>query len=239
MQGEHPAVGHEAERRRDHQPAHQDVERLLAAPLPGVHHRHRVLLRRGAAARASWAGSSSARASCGRPTGRSARTASAARSARRRTATPLATSTGCSAASSCAAPGRRRCTPATSRAPSCCRRARTTTASSRPGRRICTVRSASKARFFLVGLRPGTALDVGGTFRPAVQIDPILPVSIDFELTYPDGRRQTANGTGDRFGSFAGPTAWPLDVPGVYRYRLRATWNGFDGRHAGIARRRR
>jgi Zn-dependent metalloprotease len=91
-----------------------------------------------------------------------------------------------------------------------------------------------KARFYLVGLRPGTSYEVGSTFRPAVQIDPLLPVSIRFVLTYPDGRQQVAAGIGDRFGSFAGPTAWPLDIPGVYRYQLEATWNGFPGRMPGL-----
>jgi Zn-dependent metalloprotease len=91
-----------------------------------------------------------------------------------------------------------------------------------------------KARFYLVGLRPGTAYAVGATFRPAVQIDPLLPVSIRFTLTYPDGRKQVAEGTGDRFGSFAGSTSWPLDVGGVYTYQLRATWNGYEGRMPGL-----
>jgi bacillolysin len=91
-----------------------------------------------------------------------------------------------------------------------------------------------KARFYLVGLRPGTSYEVGSTFRPAVQIDPLLPVAIHFVLTYPDGRQQVADGVGDRFGSFAGSTAWPLDIPGVYRYQLQATWNGFQGRMPGL-----
>ena len=28
--------------------------------------------------------------------------------------------------------------------------------------------------------------------------------------------------------------SWPLDVPGVYRYRLRGTWNGYEGRMPGL-----
>ncbi|MCU0242740.1 MAG: hypothetical protein MUF51_10000, partial [Vicinamibacteria bacterium] len=92
----------------------------------------------------------------------------------------------------------------------------------------------NKARFFLVGLRPGTAFEVGNTFRPALQIDPILPVSIHFVLTYPDGRQQVADGVGDSFGSFAGPSAWPLDIPGVYRYQISASWNGYAGRMPGL-----
>ena len=91
-----------------------------------------------------------------------------------------------------------------------------------------------RARFFLVGLRPGTAFPVGATFRPALQIDPLLPVGIRFTLTYPDGRQKIAEGAGDRFGSFAGSTAWPLDVAGVYRYQIAATWNGFQGRMPGL-----
>ncbi|HEY3383596.1 MAG TPA: M4 family metallopeptidase [Vicinamibacterales bacterium] len=91
-----------------------------------------------------------------------------------------------------------------------------------------------KARFFLVGLRPGTSYEVGSSFRAAMQIDPILPVSIHFVLTYPDGRQQVADGVGDRFGSFAGAAAWPLDVPGIYRYQVTASWNGLVGRMPGL-----
>ncbi len=94
--------------------------------------------------------------------------------------------------------------------------------------------TGERARFFLVGLRPGTAFELGSTFRPALQIDPLVPASITFTLTYPDGRQQTATGLGDSFGYFAGPTAWPLDVPGVYRYTARGTWNGFTGRMPGL-----
>jgi Zn-dependent metalloprotease len=103
-----------------------------------------------------------------------------------------------------------------------------------PGSEDLVSPTGGRARFFLVGLRPGTAFEVGSTFRPAVQIDPLLPVSIHFELDYPDGRRQTADGVGDATGSFAGPSSWALDVPGVYRYRLRGSWNGFEGRMPGL-----
>jgi Zn-dependent metalloprotease len=91
-----------------------------------------------------------------------------------------------------------------------------------------------RARFFLVGLRPGTSFELGSTFRPALQIDPMVPASIEFTLTYPDGRRETATGVGDAFGSFAGPAAWPLDVPGIYRYQVRGRWSGFEARMPGL-----
>lgn len=93
----------------------------------------------------------------------------------------------------------------------------------------------TRARFFLVGLRPGSAFEVGSAFRPALQIDPLLPVSITFNLTYPDGRTQSADGVSDRAGSFAGPATWPLDVPGVYRYRVIGRWNGYQGGMPGLA----
>ncbi len=94
--------------------------------------------------------------------------------------------------------------------------------------------TGEKARFFLVGLRPGTAFEVGSSLRAAVQVDPIVPARVRFILTWPDGREQTAEGTADRAGSWAGSTAWTLDVPGAYRYRLSATWNGFEGRMPGL-----
>jgi len=103
-----------------------------------------------------------------------------------------------------------------------------------PGSEALNGPLGEKARFYLVGLRPGTAFPVGGAFRPALQIDPLVPAAIRFTLTYPDGRQQVAEGVGDRFGSFAGPAAWPLDVAGVYRYQIRATWNGYEGRMPGL-----
>ncbi len=90
------------------------------------------------------------------------------------------------------------------------------------------------ARFFLVGLRPGMAYELGATFAPAVQIDPILPVKVRFDLTYPDGRTKTAEGLGDRFGSFVGAERWPLDVTGAYRYTLSAAWEGHTGGMPGL-----
>ncbi len=92
----------------------------------------------------------------------------------------------------------------------------------------------TKARFFLVGLRPGTAYELGATFAPAVQIDPILPAKVRFDLTYPDGRTKTAEGTGDAFGSFVGAERWPLDVTGAYRYTLAAEWEGHAGGMPGL-----
>jgi len=94
--------------------------------------------------------------------------------------------------------------------------------------------TGERARFFLVGLRPGMTYEVGATFRPAVQIDPILPATLNFTLTYPDGTQKTAAGTGDKAGSFAGAEAWPLSLPGVYRYTLAGEWNGFKGRMPGL-----
>jgi hypothetical protein len=105
---------------------------------------------------------------------------------------------------------------------------------SAPGSEDLIGATGERARFFLVGLRPGTAFELGSSFRPALQIDPLVPVEISFTLHYPDGRAQTARGTSDAFGSFAGATTWPLDVPGVYRYQVHGTWNGHTGRMPGL-----
>jgi hypothetical protein len=92
----------------------------------------------------------------------------------------------------------------------------------------------TKARFFLTGTRPGMVYEVGATFAPAVQIDPVLPVEITFKMTYPDGRQVIAQGTGDKFGTFAGKDRWTLDVPGLYTFTLEANWQGFTGRMPGL-----
>jgi len=80
-----------------------------------------------------------------------------------------------------------------------------------------------KGRVFLVGTRPGMTYQTGTVFGPAVQIDPILPVTVNFTLSYPDGRQVSTSGTGDSTGSFAG-TKWTLDIPGIYHYYLSADW---------------
>ena len=89
-------------------------------------------------------------------------------------------------------------------------------------------------RVFLVGTRPGMMYDAGTTFAPAVQIDPILPVTVLFTLEYPDGRTHSWQGTGDATGSFAGADRVTLDTPGIYRFHLTADWNGFRGVMPGL-----
>ena len=91
-----------------------------------------------------------------------------------------------------------------------------------------------KSRFFLVSTRPGMVYAQGAIYVPAFQIDPILPVNIHFELFYPDGSRKTTDGSGDSFGSFAGSERWTLDQPGVYRYTVSSTWQGYPGIVPGL-----
>jgi hypothetical protein len=92
----------------------------------------------------------------------------------------------------------------------------------------------SKARFFLVSTRPGMLYELGSSFVPVAQIDPVLPALVTFSLDYPDGRRMLAQGTGDATGAFAGPDRWTLDVPGVYKFRLEAGWQGYPGYMPGL-----
>jgi hypothetical protein len=88
--------------------------------------------------------------------------------------------------------------------------------------------TGEKARVFLaMNARPGMLYDQGTTFAPALQIDPMVPISITFTLNYPDGRQVVAAGVGDATGSFAGKDRWLLDVPGVYRYTIDSDWNGY------------
>jgi len=103
-----------------------------------------------------------------------------------------------------------------------------------PGSEDLAGSTGAKARFFLVGLRPGMTYEVGSTFRPGLQIDPILPVAIRFALTYPDDRQVVSEGTSDRYGSYAGAEAWPLDMPGMYRYQATGTWSGHPGGMPGL-----
>jgi hypothetical protein len=94
--------------------------------------------------------------------------------------------------------------------------------------------TGEKARFFLVGLRPGMVYETGSVWAPALQIDPILPVNIGVTLQYPDGRTASWQGTSDIYGSFAGSTRATLDVPGVYRYFIDGEWQGFRSVMPGL-----
>jgi len=103
-----------------------------------------------------------------------------------------------------------------------------------PGQEDLLGPTGEKARFFLVGTRPGMVYETGASFTPAVQIDPILPATITFRLVYPDGQQVVAQGTCDQFGTFAGKDKWLLDQPGVYRYYLEGDWRGYKGYMPGL-----
>jgi hypothetical protein len=74
----------------------------------------------------------------------------------------------------------------------------------------------------------------GTNFSPVLQIDPIVPCDVLFNLTAPDGSKRTAQGTADSLGYFTSREKWPLDQPGVWTYTISATWNGFNGRVPGL-----
>ena len=80
-------------------------------------------------------------------------------------------------------------------------------------------------RLFLVGTRPGMTYETGTLFGPAVQVDPVLPASLTFELEFPDGRRIVTSGIADTAGSWIG-AKWTLDTPGIYKFHLSGEWNG-------------
>ena len=92
----------------------------------------------------------------------------------------------------------------------------------------------TKSRLFLVSTRPGMIYETGTGFTPTAQIDPILPATVTYTLTYPDGRVVTTTGQGDSFGNFAGKDKWILDIPGIYHYNVSADWQGYKGYMPGL-----
>ncbi len=103
-----------------------------------------------------------------------------------------------------------------------------------PGAEDLIGSDGTRARLFLVGLRPGMAYEAGTSFAPAVQIDPILPAKVKFTLRFPDGQQKAWEGTGDKFGTFAGADRVALEQVGVYRYWLEADWSGYPGHMPGL-----
>jgi len=91
---------------------------------------------------------------------------------------------------------------------------------------VLTGSTGQKSHVFLVGPRPGITYPVGTTYSASFQIDPILPVNVNFTLTYPDGRVMQTSGVGSSLGSFSGPNTFVLDTPGLYMYNVTASWNG-------------
>ncbi len=102
-----------------------------------------------------------------------------------------------------------------------------------PGAEDLLGSTGEMARFFLVGTRPGMMYELGSTFAPAVQIDPILPANLKFSLRYPDGHEVMSTAKGDASGSAVG-TRWTLDQPGLYRFNLAGEWEGHRGIMPGM-----
>jgi hypothetical protein len=90
------------------------------------------------------------------------------------------------------------------------------------------------ARFFLTPVRPGMVYLVGTTFGAVLQIDPVVPCSVRFALTAPNGTTFVTTGTGDQYGYFAAVDKWILDKAGLWTYNVTATWNGYQGKVPGM-----
>jgi len=114
-----------------------------------------------------------------------------------------------------------------------------------PGSEDLVGATGEHARFFLVGFRPGMAVEMTGDpptakWKPAVQVDPLLPgftaSNVQFSLTFPDGHAETvSDGAYDPVsGTWAKGVAYTLSQEGVYRYTLTASWQGNTGGMPGL-----
>jgi hypothetical protein len=90
------------------------------------------------------------------------------------------------------------------------------------------------ARFFLTPVRPGMVYPVGATFGAVLQIDPVVPCSVRFTLTAPNGTTFVTTGSGDQYGYFVAVDKWLLDKAGLWVYNVTATWNNTQGRVPGM-----
>jgi hypothetical protein len=102
-----------------------------------------------------------------------------------------------------------------------------------PGAEDLLGSTGERARFFLVGTRPGMMYETGTGFTPPVQIDPILPANVKFTLRYPDGQTAASTAKGDSFGSAVG-ARWVLDQPGLYKFHVEGEWEGYRGIMPGL-----
>jgi hypothetical protein len=90
------------------------------------------------------------------------------------------------------------------------------------------------ARFFLVPARAGSVYEQGWSFPASFQIDPILPCEIQINLFAPNGSERIAKCEGSSLGYAAPKENWIMDQPGVWTYKINATWNGHPGRVPGL-----
>lgn len=90
------------------------------------------------------------------------------------------------------------------------------------------------ARFFLTPVRPGMVYPLGASFGAVLQIDPVVPCSVRFSLTAPNGTTFTTTGNADQYGYFAATDRWTLDKAGLWSYTINATWNGYQGKVPGL-----
>jgi hypothetical protein len=77
--------------------------------------------------------------------------------------------------------------------------------------KTCQALMEKPPRFFLVPTRPDLVYQQGTNFTAVLQIDPIVPCDVLFNLTAPDGSKRIAHGKGDSFGYFTSKEKWPLD----------------------------
>jgi hypothetical protein len=70
------------------------------------------------------------------------------------------------------------------------------------------------ARFSLVPTRPVMVHQQGTNFTAVLQIDPIVPCDVLFNLTAPDGSKRTAQGKRDRSGYFTPKEKWAAGPAG-------------------------
>lgn len=103
-----------------------------------------------------------------------------------------------------------------------------------PGTTDIVNSKGDKARFFLTpSFRPGMTYTLDTVWKPALQVDPMVPATISLKLTYPDGTTIKTDGGPVVDGSWAG-TAQTLSQPGVYRVEVSGLWNGFTGTIPGL-----
>ena len=93
---------------------------------------------------------------------------------------------------------------------------------------LFTVHGREVDMFFMpLGVRPGSILEVGDTFRMAGPIMPTLPSAVSYTVVSPDGREQDFDGRASAIGYYYDPDDdFTVDQPGLWTVRLAITHDG-------------
>lgn len=103
---------------------------------------------------------------------------------------------------------------------------------SAPGERPVSLING-REQYFLLGMDTSQLMAVGERMMLAGTVVPPVEANVQFTVTLPDGTTEILRGRSNRLGQLSPPRPVAVDIPGVYRIKVRVTRDGKSGDVAG------